>query len=298
MSSEHRDVEDRLRRALAARADTVRTEPRALAEIEEKLMTRTPMTDAQRWTVAGVAAAAALVLVAVVVLAGADDGDDSVATGTTTSEVEQTTTTEATTTTTAPERTTTTTFTPAVDAFDVAFPSPDSSQRFDTAASVARAYATEVLGFTELVLGAVEASDAGTEVVVQDRDDGPVTRIQVLEGGDGAWFATGSTTEDITVSQPVPGTSLASPFQTSGEALAFEGTVEVLVLTQTDPAPIGEGIVTGSGTPPPGPFSGDISFTPPPEPTPGILVYRTTSPEDGRVVQATSFHVRLTDVSS
>ena len=70
------------------------------------------------------------------------------------------------------------------------------------------------------------------------------------------------------------------------------------MLTQDDPQPIGQGTVTGSGTPPAGPFDGDISFTPPPGPTAGILVYRVSSPEDGRVVQATSFRVRLTNLTA
>ena len=36
---------------------------------------------------------------------------------------------------------------------------------------------------------------------------------------------------------------------------------------------------------------------PPPEPTPGILVYRTSSPRDGRVLQAASVRVRLTNLT-
>ena len=87
---------------------------------------------------------------------------------------------------------------------------------------------------------------------------------------------------------------LTSPFSTTGEALAFEGTVDVVVLASTDlSAPIGEGFVTGSGTPPAGPFEGEISFTAPAEDTPGIIVFRTRSAEDGHVEQATSIPVTL-----
>ena len=85
---------------------------------------------------------------------------------------------------------------------------------------------------------------------------------------------------------------MASPFPTSGEALAFEGTVEVVVLAQ-DGTVLGSGIVTGSGSPPAGPFEGSIAFDPPVQPTPGIVLYRIHSPEDGRVVQATSVRIRL-----
>lgn len=257
---------------------------------------RPGLTDAQKWILGGIGALVVLLLVVVTVLVlDDDDGDDTAATTTTT---ESTTTTEATTTTTAPEESTTTTFQPEVDGYEVAFPSPGASRRFEEPAAAARAYATDVLGFTELVLSAPQpGQDGGTAVVVQPSEDGPETTIELVPAGD-AWFVTGSETPDITVTEPAPGTSLASPFETSGEALAFEGNVEVLVLAQDQVAPLGQGTVTGSGTPPPGPFQADIAFSPPPEPVPGVLVYRTTSPRDGRVLAATSVRVRLTNLPS
>lgn len=258
--------------------------------------TRTGLTDAQRWTLGGIGAVVVLVLVVFAVVAAGDDDDGQAAPSTTTTTTPDTTTTTAP-TTSSPDETTTTTFAPDVDPFAVAFPSPEGSRRFDAPAAAARAYATDVLGFEELVLGAPIPGAEGTDVVVRPSDDGPETRIQVVQAGD-AWFVTGSTTPDITVTAPAPGTSLATPFQTTGDALAFEGTVEVLVLTQDDPTPIGTAVVTGSGTPPPGPFTGDVSFTPRGGPTPGVLVYRARSPEDGRVLQATSVRVRLTALSA
>lgn len=257
---------------------------------------RPGLSDAQKWTLGGIGAVVVLLVAVVAVLAANGDDDEPAAATTTTTVPAETTTSEAT-TTTSEGTTTTTTFSPAVDPFDVAFPSPGGSRSFEAAPAAARAYATDVLGFTELVLGAEQPTGEDTAaVVVQDREDGPQTRIDLLRSADGAWYALGSSTEDVVVAQPGPGTSLASPFETSGEALAFEGSVEVLVLTQDDPQPIGQGTVTGSGSPPAGPFDGDISFAPPEGPTAGILVYRISSPEDGRVVQATSFRVRLTNL--
>ena len=254
---------------------------------------RFALTDAQTWVLVGLAIVVLLAILAVIVLPD-DDGDEDEAVGTTTTS----TTTEPTTTTTT-EATTTTTFAPAVDPFSVAFPAPDSSRSFESAPSAARAYATDVLGFSELVLGpAQDAGDGTTEVVVQDREDGPETTVQLLQHESGPWYVLGSTTPDIVVNQPTAGASLATPFETAGEALAFEGNVEVLVLGQTDPVPLGTGTVTGSGVPPAGPFSGRISYAPPAEATAGILVYRVHSPEDGRVVQATSLRVRLTALQS
>ncbi len=242
------------------------------------------MTDAQKWILGGVAAVAAIIAVAALVISGGDD--ESTATTTTTS------TTTSTTTTTAP--TTTTSFTQPVDPYAVAFPSPTDSRRFDAPAPAARSYATDVLGFTDLVLGELGRTEGDTaQVSVSDIDGGAETVVQVQQL-EGSWFVTGSQAQDIEVAEPAPGASLATPFQTSGTALAFEGTVDVLVLEQGTPLPRGTGFVMGSGSPPPGPFSGKIVYSPPDEAVPGVLVYRTLSAKDGHVIQATSFPVRLT----
>lgn len=278
----------RLRRALHARADHIEPGHDGLRRIEERLMPRTSLTDAQKWILGGVAAVAVILALVAVVLAGGDDDGGDVAAGSST-----TTTTEETTTTTT-EVTTTTQFSQPVDSYAVTFPSPTDSRRFDAPAPAARAYATDVLGFTELALGEIGGSQDDTaEVTLTDREGGPETVVQ-LERLEGSWFVTGSQAPHIEVSEPSPGTALATPFQTSGRALAFEGTVDVLVLEQGSPLPRGTGFVMGSGTPPPGPFSGRIVYTAPDEPLPGVLVYRTLSAEDGRVLQATSFPVRLT----
>ena len=298
--TEDRETTARLRRALARRAETIHPEPDGLDRIEEQLMARTPLTDAQRWSIAGVAAVATLLVVTLLVVTAGDDDDDAdLATGSsttsTTEVVEQTTTT----TTAAPEQSTTTTFAPVVDPFAVAFPSPDDSRSFDAPAAAARAFATDVLGFTELVLGGpIETGQDTVIVPVQEREDGPETVVALQRMADGAWYALNASTEDITVDAPAPGTSLASPFETTGQALAFEGTVQVVVLSQDDPAPLGEGFVTGSGSPPAGPFSGRIEFRPPPEPVAGVIVYRIHSGEDGRVIRAAAVRVRLTPFTS
>jgi len=259
-------------------------------------MSRTTLTDAQKWTLGGTAALVVL-LVAVLVVAGGDDDEDAGTASTTSS---TTTTTEATASSSAPSTTTTTTtFDPAVDPFAVAFPSPEASRSFESPEPAAQAYAADVLGFTELVLGDTDQSTAdAADVVVKDRADGPETVVELRRFDDGAWYVIGSTTPDVAVARPTAGASLSTPFETSGEALAFEGSVEVLVLAQGEPEPLGSGTVTGSGAPPAAPFSGSISYEPPQQPTPGVLVYRVHSPEDGRVVQATSIRVRLTGLTS
>ena len=292
-----RDTEDRLRAALEARAATIEPSPGGLDRIEEDLMsepTTTSTDNRNRWIIGALSAAAVVLLVVLgVVVLGDDDDDTDLASESTTTTEEATTTTEETTTTT--ESTTTTAFAPEVDPYGVAFPAPTTSRRFESPESAAQTYATDVLGFTELQVGEFRAGDSRSgEVPVTDREGGPETTILVRQMEDDSWFVLGSVTDDVNVEEPESGDAVSSPFETSGTALAFEGQVDVLVLRQDDPGnPLGEGFVTGSGVPPAGPFESEISFEPPSEETPGVLVYRTLSAEDGHVMWAASFPVRL-----
>lgn len=285
---------DRLRRALHRRASAVEPSGDGLQHIEEKLMSTRSVSDRQKRVIGGLAAVAGLLVVVLAATTlGTDDDDSAIDTATSqtsTTEGEattSTTTTEATTTTAAP-------FPATVDPLSVAFPSSTDSRRFESPVPAARAYATDVLGFTELVLGDFRAGDSRSgEVVISDQPGGPESVVLVRQMEDDTWYVLGSQSDDIVVDEPAAHDEVTSPFATSGRALAFEGTVEVAVFAQGQPEPLGTGFVTGSGTPPAGPFEGSIEFDEPSEETPGVIVYRSRSPEDGRVQQATSFPVVL-----
>ncbi len=281
---------DQLRQALAAHAETIEPSPDGLDRIEERLMNE-PQTKNQRWMIGAASIAAALLIGAVAFVATNDD-DTGVATQTTST----TSTTAETTTSTTAETTTTTEapFTTDVDPYSVAYPSPLISQRFDSPDAVAANYATEVLGFTELVQSEfLEGDSRSGEFEITDREGNPTTTVFVRQMEDDTWYVLGSEASDVTVEKPEAGDAVTAPFETAGVALAFEGNVNVTVRTQDDSQPIGEGFVTGNGTPPAGPFVGEIDFTPPSEETPGIVIYRTLSAEDGHVLQASSFPIRL-----
>lgn len=291
------DTQERLRAALADRAAHIRPSPDGLDRIEEKLMEERTRTDDRRW-IYGVVSAAAVVLLVVVgfFVLGDDDDDAAVVADSSTSTTEESTTTTSSTTTSTTASTTTTTepFAPEVDPFTVAYPSPTTSQRFESPEAAGQSYATEVLGFTELVAGDYRAGDSRSgELPVTDREGGPETTILLRQMEDDTWYVLGSVTEDITVDQPQSGDPISSPFETTGSALAFEGTVNVLVRTLDDPTPLGEGFVTGHGVPPAGPFEGSIEFEAPSEDVPGIIIYLEYSAEDGHVRKATSIPVRL-----
>lgn len=295
MTEDHRPIEDRLRDALAERATTIEPSPDGLDHIEEELMTQpTPGTGPNRWLVGVLSAAAAAVLVLVAVAVFDDGGDDDSDVAAETTTTEQATTTSSTTTTTE-ATSSTTAFAPLVDPYDVAYPDPETAQRFESPAAVASAYATDVLGFTDLAVGQFRAGDTRSgEVPVTDGRGGPETIVLVRQMDDEAWFALGSVTENIAVDEPQARDGVSTPLETSGTALAFEGTVVVQVLSQADRVLLGEGVVTGSGVPPAGPFEGTIDFEPPEDEQPGIVVYLVRSPGDGHVTEATSFPVRLT----
>lgn len=285
------DTERRLRDALSDRATRIQPSTDGLTRIEEKLMSEHDRPANRKWLYGGLSAAA-VAIVLVVGLVVLDDGDDTGVIADSTSSTTDTTTT--TTTTTSTTTTSEPPFQPEVDAFAVAYPSPLTSQRFESAESAAQSYAIDVLGFTELMVGEFHEGDSRSgEVPVTDREGGPETTVLVRQMEDDTWYVLASITEDITVETPTAGDAISSPFDTSGTALAFEGTVDVLVRAQDDPAVLGEGFVTGSGTPPAGPFEGSIEFAPPAAETPGIVVYRELSAEDGHVRKATSFPVRL-----
>lgn len=288
------EIEERLRSALNERASAIQPSPDGLTRIEEKLMRN--LSTAKKWAIGALSAAAAiLIAIAVIANTGDDDteviGDNSTSTTSTTS---TSTTTEPTTTTT---ETTTSVAAPEVDPYGVAYPTP-GAQTFNGPDEAAESYATEVLGFTRLIMGDFQAGDSRSgEIAVSDREGGPQTTIMLRQMEDDAWYVLGSATPNIVVDTPSAGNTVMSPFETTGSALAFEGNVDVVVLVQADLSEAGRGFVTGSGSPPAGPFSGEISFTAPAGDTPGILVYRTTSAEDGHVERATSFPVRLTSNS-
>lgn len=244
------------------------------------------LTDAQKWVLGGVGAVVVILVGIVSVLALGGGDEDSPTTTSTTTTATSTTTTVATTTTTSP---------PMVDPYTVAYPPPGSDDHPEDPAEVVRRYAIEMLGFTDLYVGVFQGDDTGEvgEVVISDRQDGPATFVAVERLDDGDWYVRDSATDDIVVEAPTRTAGLGSPFETRGQAVAFEGTVDIVVRSQ-DGAQRGSGFVTGSGAPPAGPFDGQIYFGTPREDQPGVIVYRTLSAEDGHVEKATSFPVRLT----
>ena len=280
--------EDRLRQAIEARTTRVEPSADALSHIEEKLMDA-QRSDTRKRVMLGLGAAAAVVAIVVAALIVADD-DDPVSSENTTS-TESTTTSESTSST---ESTTTTTAFQGVDPDLPVFPDPTSSQRFDDPQAVARAFATDLVGFREPVVGDFQQGDNRSgEVEVRSFADGAPTVVLVRQLEDDHWYVIGATTDSIRLATPEARDTISSPQQLEGEAYAFEGTVAVRLFVDGVQEPIAETFVTGRGDGVLGPFSGELEFSDSSGATHGVLVLNGTSGEDGSATDAFAIRVLL-----
>jgi Immunoglobulin-like domain of bacterial spore germination len=261
------------------------TPPTSATDTEER--PDTPTRELRRPTGLMVALAVALAVIAALVgvLLWPDDTDD-VATGPSTTLAPTTAvppTTEP--ATTAP--TTATTVAPApTDTSTAMFPYASSDVRFDDPVNAARGFAVDFVGFTDPVVGGFMQGDARSgEVEVRPMVNGPVTTVFVRQlGTDGTWWVLGSATANIAADAPGAGEAISSPVSVSGNALAYEGTVNVEIRQDGAARPLGTGVVTGGGDIL-RPFSGEIGFSAPTEQH-GAAVFLTHSEEDGRVWEA------------
>jgi hypothetical protein len=236
----------------------------------------------------GVGALVIAAVVAAVVLTN-DDDDEPVSTE------ETTTTTVAETTTTAPEETTTTA--PQFQTVDPdvpVFPDPTTSRRFDDPVAVATAFATDLVGFSDPVVGEFQAGDSRSgEVEVRGFAAGAPTTVLVRQLEDDSWWVIGATTDSIRLATPEPGAQITSPQELTGMAYAFEGTVDVRLYVDGTQEPIAETFVTGRGDGVLGDFSGELTFTDTTGATHGVLVLSSAGGEDDAPIEAAAIRVLL-----
>lgn len=287
-------LDDRLRAAITARTSRVEPSADALHHIEEKLMEAQRDNNRTRLLIGLGSAAAVLAVVVAVIAVTDDDGDQELDVSDTSTTVEETTTSEVTTTTGG----TTTTFAPTVDPANAIWPRVNTSQRFESPMAAVQSFAVDFLGFVDPVMGEYQAGDLRSgEVPIQPRADGPTTTVLVRQLEDDTWFVIAADTADITIEEPAPGADVDCPLRLTGTALAFEGTVDVAIHADFVEEPIGTGFVTGSGSPPAGPYEGEVEcdleqlddgvhY--------GVLVLSTTGGEDGQLWTAEVMRIQLT----
>ncbi len=112
--------------------------------------------------------------------------------------------------------------------------------------------------------------------------------------GAGPWTVTGATSTNIVVTTPAVGATVRSPVRLTGQAHAFEGTVNVEVREDGMLAgqSLGKGFVTGGGDML-RPFTGDVTFRSPSKPA-GAIVFTEISQADGQsILRAAVVKVRF-----
>jgi hypothetical protein len=282
-------IEERLRAAITARTTGIEGSPDALHRIEERLMETERAADRNRWLYAlGGAAAAVAVVVGVLAVTG-DDDEEPVLTDDTTTTTESTTTT----TTTEPTTTSTTTFTAVVDPAVPIFPDPATSRRFDAPEALVQAFVTEMVGMTSPVVGPFQQGDSRSgEVEVRGFPQGAPTVVLVRQLEDDTWFVIGAETDSIRPAQPVSGATVSSPQALTGQAYAFEGTVQVRMLADGASQPVGATFVTGRGDGVLGDYSGQIEFDPAGAQH-GVLLYTSEGGEDGSPIAFVAHRVHF-----
>jgi hypothetical protein len=171
------------------------------------------------------------------------------------------------------------------------WPFVDTDVRYGDPVDAATGFAVDYVGFVDPVVGEFQQGDSRSgEVEVRPQENGPVTTVFVRQlGTDDTWWVLGAATAEIVFTLPAVGSAIDTPLAVAGEALAFEGNVQVEVRGDGSVEPIGESFVTGGGDVM-RPFTGTIEFQSP-QGGWGAVMGFTLSAEDGRVWQATVFRV-------
>lgn len=251
------------------------------------------------WAIGAVAAlVVALVVVLVVVLSDDDDDDDVATDDTTTSVAEETTTTQAEeTTTTAAE--TTTTATPTTDAgavtdaeaATVAWPDPLEGAGYDDPVDAASEFASEVLGFSDPVVGELQEGDSRSgEVAVRAAEDGPVTTIGVRQMSDERHYVVFAASPEVELLLPTAGSAIDAPLEVEGWGRGFEGQIAIRIHDRATGDVLGEGFVTGGGVGELEAFDGEIDWDNPGGGW-GLVVAAVPGGEDGATWAATALPV-------
>lgn len=154
-------------------------------------------------------------------------------------------------------------------------------------------FAEEFVGMDDPVVGAFRPGDSRSGEVEVRADAGATlaTTVTVRQlGPNDLWWVLGAASENITVDSPEALEVVSSPLELRGSALAFEGTVTVTLWEDGATAPLATTFVTGSGAPPPGPFTGELTFGEP-STEGGALLFTSESGEDGSVVEFAALRV-------
>lgn len=171
---------------------------------------------------------------------------------------------------------------------DAVWPYFNDGVRYITARAVALGFAQTYIGMSSPTTENVTSvgATAGT-VTVRPYVGGPVTSVKVYEDvSRKTWWVSGSTTADIRVSEPQPGSVVHSPLHTAGTSTAFEAVVNVHVRADGLSTPLVSSVVMGGSNGVMGNFTKDFAFDTTTSAA-GAVVFSVRSAKDGSVIEAT-----------
>ncbi len=167
----------------------------------------------------------------------------------------------------------------------------DSDVRYNDPLEAAVGFATDYLGFVEPVVGEFLQGDSRSgEVEVQPTIEGPVTTVLVRQlGSDDQWWVLGAVASNILVEEPDAFCEVSSPLTVAGEALAFEGNVEVQLRADGSEDALATTSVIGGGSEM-APFTGELTFVAPGTDS-GAIVFLSRNARDGGVWEASVIRI-------
>ncbi len=186
--------------------------------------------------------------------------------------------------------TTTTTTVPVLhfQPHDAVWPYFNDGVRYITPRAAALNFAQTYVGMSSPTTGTFTpvGATAGT-VAVRPSVGGPVTLVGVYEDVNSkTWWVSGSTTANIRVSDPQPGSLVHSPLHTAGTSTAFEAVVNVHVRADGLSTPLVSSVVMGGSNGVMGNFTKDFAFDTTTS-SDGAVIFSVRSAKDGSVIEAT-----------
>lgn len=262
----------------------------------------------RRWRLASAVLGAAvlgLAVTLVLVLVNDDEAQAPTATAPSPATTTSTPTTMPTTTAvpatatvvTATTTTGATTTTPSAGDLAIAlWPAPTGPGGYADPVTLVGDFAEQFVGMPSPDVGPYLAGDSRSGEIEVRAEPGAALATTVLVrqlGPSDDWWVIGAASGNIMVDTPQPLAVVASPLALTGSALAFEGTVNVALWEDGATEPLAATFVTGSGAPPPGPFTGELAYGPPGSDG-GALVFTSHSGQDGAVIEFAALRVFFT----
>ena len=183
-----------------------------------------------------------------------------------------------------------------------------TDRTFRDPVATAREFATRYLGMESPATFAFRSTGTGSgEVPVGFRigegrttvaNPQPTSTVVLRQLGaqdaSGPWTVVGATSPNIVVTTPRSGDKASSPVRVTGQAHAFEGTVQVQVREDGMLAgqSLGRGIVTGGGDAL-RPFSGDVTFRAPTKPAGAVVLFEVSAADGQGTLRAAVVRVRF-----